>query len=103
SAFRIAHARRRHLRPEEFSVAPDESLLDRIAVDLSGKLAVEFRAILFDVLRMRLIEDGAAQQLGGGVSRQFRRILVHAKDPPVLIDFDNTGPDMLVARRSPEP
>jgi hypothetical protein len=35
-AVSAAHARRRHLRPEEFPTALAETLLERIAVDFSG-------------------------------------------------------------------
>jgi hypothetical protein len=52
---------------------------------------------------MRLLEEGAAQQFGGGISGQLARILVRAKDPAVLVDFDDAGSDMLVVRRAPEP
>src|SRR6202022_4906677 len=83
-------------------------LLDLVTVDLTGKLAVELLQVGVDILRQRLLKNGPAQQLRGGIAGQLAESPVDAQHPACLVDLDNsrasmskTGTQPFIARPHP--
>jgi hypothetical protein len=83
------------------TVPSADALLDSIAVDFSGDLAIELRPILVDVFGKGHAENDAAQELGSRKASQLTKLLIDTMHSALPVDFDNARTDMLIACSQP--
>src|ERR1700738_1258283 len=83
------------------AVLAKDALLDRVTIDLAGKLTPELLQVEVDILRQCLPKNCPAQQLRRGIAGQLTKLTVDAQHPAGLVDLHYAGAYMLVTGSQP--
>src|SRR5262245_13547467 len=94
----VAHARGGHGGPDISAVLAAKTLLDGIAINLARKLTAELLAVISHIRRQGFLEDRSSQEFGGGIAKEPAKLLIDREHPPVLVDLEDSGTDVLIAR-----
>ena len=96
SAGAITHGGAHHRGPDFRSVLSDQSLLDRISIDLAGDQPAEFPRIGVAILGMEHVENASTDQLLARSPGDRTRRCVHPQPPTLPIDLRDPDRRMLV-------